>query len=85
MKRLGVQVPCRPSRSSATDWAFFVSGETRSASTRKGETAMANQTNGNQFRDDEIIIPDGLRGRDGDPRVTVRGSAIKSLRLHQPV
>jgi hypothetical protein len=34
---------------------------------------IANQTNGNQFREDEVIIPDGLRGRDGDPRVTVRG------------
>ena len=33
MKRLGVQVPCRPRRSGAIGWAFFVSGETRSAST----------------------------------------------------
>jgi hypothetical protein len=40
---------------------------------KKGETALANGNNGNQFREDEIIIPDGLRGRDGDPRVTVRG------------
>jgi hypothetical protein len=41
--------------------AFPVSRETRNASTRKGETAMANQTNGNQFRDDEIIILEQLR------------------------
>jgi hypothetical protein len=42
-------------------WAFRVSGETRSAPITKGETTMANQTNGNQFREDEIIILDQLR------------------------
>gem|GEM_PF-6106639 len=34
---------------------------------------MANGNNGNQFMEDEGIIPDGWRGRDGDPRVMVRG------------
>jgi hypothetical protein len=42
-------------------WAFRVSGDTRSAPITKGETTMANNTNGNQFRDDEIIILDQLR------------------------
>jgi hypothetical protein len=31
------------------------------ATITKGETVMANSTNGNQFRDDEIIILDQLR------------------------
>jgi hypothetical protein len=51
----------RPGRSAVIGWAFFVSGETRSAFIKKGETTMANQTNGNQFREDEIIILDQLR------------------------
>jgi hypothetical protein len=42
-------------------WAFFVSRETRNRITKKGETTMANQTNGNQFRDDEILVLDQLR------------------------
>jgi hypothetical protein len=37
-------------------WAFFVSGETRSTSTKKGGITLSNQNNGNQFREDEIVI-----------------------------
>ena len=40
---------------------------------KKGRRTVANGNNGNQFMEDEIIIPDGLRGRDGGPRVMVRG------------
>jgi hypothetical protein len=36
-------------------WAFRVLGETRSATTKKGEITMANN-NGNQFREDEIVV-----------------------------
>jgi len=42
-------------------WAFRVSGETRSATTKKGDSTMGNKTNGNQFRDDEILVLDQLR------------------------
>jgi hypothetical protein len=42
-------------------WAFRVLGETRNASIQKGETTMANNNNGNQFREDEVIILEQLR------------------------
>jgi hypothetical protein len=42
-------------------WAFRVFGRTLKRKNKKGETTMANGNNGNQFRDDEIIILEQLR------------------------
>jgi hypothetical protein len=55
------QTTNQPSRSIPIGWAFFVSGETRSSTIKKGDTTRSNNTHGNQFREDEIIILDQLR------------------------
>jgi hypothetical protein len=71
MREAAVSIPPsptnQPSRSILIGWAFFVSGEALSASIKNGESTMANQTNGNQSRDDEIVVL--TENRDGKREV----------------